>query len=247
MEYDYGFEYAFPDAMEGAAEGFATGVAGVSLGIFAVVYLLMLAFSVVTYVLYAVGLYRIAKRRGIHHAWLAWIPVGSEWLLGSIADHYQYVAKHKVTKRRKVMLTLSIILWLIIIATIVSLVGMVLAAPAAEAATTASDMGGMIAMIALMVVCWLGYMGVGIALMVFYYIAAYDLFRSCKPSYDVLFLVFGILFSVTMPFFVFACSGSDAGMPVRRQRPAPQIPYEQPCQPEPPVVETELVDDQTEL
>lgn len=239
MGYDYGFEQVFPDAMEGAAEGFATGVAGVSLGIFAIVWLLMMAFAVVTYVLNAVGMYRIAKRRGIHHAWLAWIPIGSEWLLGSIADHYQYVAKHKITKRRKIMLTLSIILWLIVIAMIVSVVGMIISA-AAETAST-------ITMIALLLITYLGYFGVGIALMVFYYIAAYDLFRSCKPSYDVLFLVFGILFNVTMPFFIFACSGSDQGMPDRRQRPAPQIPYEQPYQPEPPVVETELVDDQTEL
>lgn len=242
MGYDYGFEYAFPDAMEGAAEGMVAGAAGLSLGIIAIVYLLMLALGVVSYVLYAVGLYRVAKRRGIHHAWLAWVPIGSEWLLGSIADHYQYVAKHKITKRRKIMLTLSIILWVILAGMVASIVGLVLMAP-----DTTGAMGGSIAMIALMVITYLGYLGVGIALMVFYYIAAFDLFRSCKPSYDVLFLVFGILFNVTMPFFVFACSGSDAGMPVRRPRPTPQINYEQPNQPEPPLVETELMDDQTDL
>ena len=104
MQYEYDFEYMFPEMMEGAA----TGVLGLVAGIFLIVYLLALAFSVISYVLGAVGMYRIAKRRGIHHAWLSWIPVGSSWLLGSISDHYQYVVKQKVTKRRKILLILSI-------------------------------------------------------------------------------------------------------------------------------------------
>ena len=97
-----GFEYILPDMMGGAATGIVTGV-------FLLVYLFAMAFSLVAYVLGAVGLYRIAKRRGIHHGWLAWIPIGSNWLLGSISDHYQYVVKQKVTRRRKVLLTLSLI------------------------------------------------------------------------------------------------------------------------------------------
>ena len=109
MGYDYGFEYYFPDAMEGAAEGVLVGAAGIFAGIFLIVYLLCMAFSVVSYVLSAVGMYRIAKRRGIHNAWLAWVPVGNGWLLGSISDHYQYVAKHKTTKRRRVLLILQLI------------------------------------------------------------------------------------------------------------------------------------------
>ena len=104
MQYEYDFEYMFPEMMEGAA----TGMLGLVAGIFLIVYLLALAFSVISYVLGAVGMYRIAKRRGIHHAWLSWIPVGSSWLLGSISDHYQYVVKQKVTKRRKILLILSI-------------------------------------------------------------------------------------------------------------------------------------------
>lgn len=48
--------------------------------------------SVALYVLCALGLYTIAKRRGIRHAWLAWVPVASAWVLGSIADDYK--ARH---------------------------------------------------------------------------------------------------------------------------------------------------------
>ena len=44
--------------------------------------------SIAVYVLYALGLYTIAQRRGIANAWLAWIPMGNLWILGCIADDY---------------------------------------------------------------------------------------------------------------------------------------------------------------
>ena len=229
----YGFDYDF--SLPAMGEGLAVGAAGVVLAVLVIVLLVMLALSFVSYVLGAVGLYRIAKRRGIHHAWLAWIPVGNAWLLGSISDHYQYVAKHKTTGRRKVLLILQIITCLFS-----ALYGF--AAAMMEIFST----GGNVGMVALSVIAYLAVMGLSIAAMVFSYIAYYDLFASCRPGSAVLFLVLGIFFSFTLPFFVCACSGSDRGMPARRvNRPAPQIP----CQPEPeeiPVVETEIVEDITE-
>lgn len=232
MGYDYSFEYEFPGAMEGTAEGIATGI-------FLIFYLLMLGFSLVSYVLNAVGMYRIAKRRGIHHAWLAWIPIGNNWLLGSISDHYQYVAKKKVTGRRKILLLLNIILFVV---TCLFAVGV---AAIAVGHTGGTD-GAIVLGVALGVITYLGMLGLSIAITVFCYIAYYDLFQSCRPNNSVLFLVLGILFNVTLPFFVFACSGSDKGMPARRaQQPPVQIPYQEPmaAEEEIPVVEAEAVDD----
>ena len=242
MGYEYGFEYAFPEGMENAAEGAMMGAVGVIAGVFLIVYLLAMAFGVVSYVLNAVGMYRIAKRRGIHHAWLAWIPVGSSWLLGSISDHYQYVAKQKVTKRRRVMLILAIICFVAVVFLFCGCLGVFAAEEAAEITA------GLIVSVVLMTAGYLGTMGLSIALTVFCYIAYFDLFRSCKPKNDVLFLVLSIIFNVTLPFFVFACSGSDEGMPVRRpQQPPQQIPvepvYAEPAAEEIPVVEAEIVDD----
>lgn len=240
MGYDYGFEYAFPDAMEGMAEGAFVGVAGIATGIFLIVYLLALAFSVISYVLNAVGMYRIAKRRGIHHAWLAWIPIGSQWLLGSISDHYQYVAKKKITGRRKALLILNSIL-----AVVSGVFSSAAVAMLSYAEPAPGDMSGMILVIGVLAVAYLLVLGLGIAATVFRYIAHYDLFQSSKPGSAVLFLVLGILFNVTLPFFVFACSNSDQGMPARRpQQPAQQIPqqWEAPEE-EIPVVEAEVVED----
>ena len=239
MGYDYNFEYAFPEVAEGALIG--------AVGIVATVVLLILlvcsALALVCYVLKAVGMYRIAKRRGIHHAWLAWVPIGCNWLLGSISDHYQYVAKQKVTSKRKVLLILSLILVACLFVLIGGVVALVLATEG-----MAGD-AAMVLAVALMLIAYLGMLGLAIAITVFCYIAYYDLFRSCKPGNAVLFLVLSIIFNVTLAFFVFACSKSDEGMPERRPRdPAPQIP-DVPAAPETPeaeetsVVEGEIVED----
>lgn len=234
------FYYEFPDAMEGMAEGAFVGAAGLIAGLVMIVYLLAMAFSVVSYVLNAVGMYRIAKRRGIHHAWLSWIPVGNSWLLGSISDHYQYVAKKKITGRRKALLVMNIIL---------AVMGSVVVAGATLifSFTTGPEdlMGSGILLMGLLVIAYLVLFGLSIAVLVVSYVAYYDLFQSSKPNYAVLFLILGIVFNVTLPFFVFACGNSDKGMPERRPRQPVEQLYEEeePVAEGIPVVEAEIVED----
>ena len=238
---EYGFEYDF--SLPPIAEDMAIGVAGVAVAFALILVLLMLALSIVSYVLGSTGMYRIAKRRGIHHAWLAWVPVGNSWLLGSISDHFQYVVKKKNTGRRKVLLILQL-------ATVVLSGGY---GAAIAAATIAEGDAGSIGAVALSVIIYLIMLGAAIATMVFAYISYYDLFSSCRPGSAVLFLVLGIFFGFTLPFFVFACSGTDMGMPAKRE---PQKPAQIPATPEPviphepeqiPVVEAELVDEPEDM
>ena len=234
------FYYEFPETMEGITEGAFVGAAGLFAGIVMIVYLLALAFSIVSYVLNAVGMYRIAKRRGIHHAWLSWIPVGSSWLLGSISDHYQYVAKKKITSRRKALLVMNIIL---------AVLGSVVVAGAALIFSFTAGpedlMGSRILLVGLLVIAYLALIGLSLAVVVVSYVAYYDLFQSCKPNCAVLFLILGVVFNVTLPFFVFACGSFDGGMPERRPRqPVGQPLAEEETFPEEiPVVETEIVED----
>jgi len=63
------------------------------------------------YIMRALGLYRIAKRRNIHNPWLAWIPCGCDWLLGSISDHYQHVTYGKHRYCRVLLLIVSMLTW----------------------------------------------------------------------------------------------------------------------------------------
>ena len=52
-------------------------------------------------------------------------------------------------------------------------------------------------------------------LIVFQYIATYDLFMSCTPKNAVLFLVLNLLFGLGA-VFIFACRNKDEGMPPRK-------------------------------
>lgn len=65
--------------------------------------------GIVAYVLTALGMYSIAKRRGIKNPWLAWIPVADMWVLGCISDQYRHVAKGQVCNKRKSLLILTIV------------------------------------------------------------------------------------------------------------------------------------------
>lgn len=76
--------------------------------------------SVALYVLQALGLYTIAKRRGIANPWLAWIPFGVVWILGSIADDYR-ARCGKPTKHRVVMLVLSIVVLVLAVVALVTM------------------------------------------------------------------------------------------------------------------------------
>ena len=76
--------------MAPGAELMDAGV-GLLLGVYGVIFGVSLIFGIVSYIFRGIGLYQIAKRRRIHHPWLSWIPVGDQWILGSVADQYQYL------------------------------------------------------------------------------------------------------------------------------------------------------------
>ena len=46
-------------------------------------------FGVVLYVLMSIGLYRLASKAGIQHAWLSWIPIGNFYILGMLLSSIQ--------------------------------------------------------------------------------------------------------------------------------------------------------------
>ena len=74
-----------------------------------VIYFFTIAFSVVAYILTGKSLSAIARRRGIEKPWMAWVPIGSDWLLGCISDQYRYVVHGQERNARGKLLKLGII------------------------------------------------------------------------------------------------------------------------------------------
>ena len=216
------FMYDFNSAMGASAEDtFALS--------FLIVYLIMMlfysAFGILSYVLNSLGTYTIASRRGIKNAWLAWIPLGSSWILGSISDHYQ-AAKGKIKRKRVVLLTLEIILYVVLFMVMGSLFGMVFQMISyGDATITDQQAMEMMGSMGSVFVGYFAMFGIAIALMVVYYFCLYDLYNSCRPENSVLYLVLSILISFITPFLIFSCRKKDLGMP------APQPQYQPQYQP----------------
>lgn len=195
--------------------GDAVGVLAVVVVIWLILALLSFAYSVTMYVLQSLGLYTIAQRRGIHRPWLSWVPVANLWILGSISDQYQYVAKGKVRNRRKLLLGLAIALYAVVLVFYVSYFAMlfqVIGTALKEGSLNSQIIGTILGMSGTSIVVAV----LGILVAVFSYIAYYDLFQSCNPNNASAFLVLSILFNFLLPIFVFVSRKKDLGMPPRR-------------------------------
>lgn len=55
-----------------------------SLG--AMLIVIVIAISIIPYILYATGLSSVARKCGIRHTWYAWLPIARKHLLAEIAD-----------------------------------------------------------------------------------------------------------------------------------------------------------------
>ena len=186
--------------------------------------------AIVSYILGSLGFYTIANRRGIQHAWLAWVPVANFWLIGCISDQYQWVRFHKRTYKRTILLVLGILqavaIVVLVVLAIVLVVQMMAAGggydpdmldqPMYETEMGVEDltpeiMGAMLGMLAAYVVLLL----TSLPLLIIQYIALYDVFRSCDSTSSTLYLLLSIFLGISA-FLVFAVRDKDYGMPPRQ-------------------------------
>ena len=188
-------------------------IASVVVGIVAATAVCALAIGIALFVFRAISIYKIARRRGISNAWLAWVPVCSEWILGSVAHQYQYVVKGRVKNRRLPLFLLSVILLglriagaALSISTVTSVIRFVLTGAGFP------DVGRLV----LLAVASTVQTGGMIACLVIRGFVMYDVYTSCTSRNNVLFLVLGLLFRVLEPVFLFACRNKEEGMPPRR-------------------------------
>lgn len=177
--------------------------------------------GIISYVLRSLGLYTISKRRGINHPWMSWVPVLDLWVLGCISDQYQYVVNGKVKNKRKWMLGLNIalaVVYIVLFVFVGILMGGIIAGTVGgmgEEYLLSKVVGPAVAML----ICLIPLTVLAIAVMILRYISLYDLYTSCTPQNNVLFLVLSIFMSVTEAFFIFFLRNKEGGMPPRRQQP----------------------------
>ena len=198
--------------------------------------------SILAYILQALALYTIAKRRGIRKPWLAWIPFGNSWILGSLSDQYHYVTKRTIKNRRKLLLGLEIASSALVVAVVAALVVIIiqffvgaggLMAGWLEAANTgeieavlngmqnAEHFESFAGIIVFLLAAIVPLIGVAVAYQIVFWMAMYDLFRSCEPekstTYLVISLVGNFIVSGLYSVMMMLCKDKDLGMPPRKQ------------------------------
>lgn len=201
------FGYEISSALEGLVWSGAMSVVnffGIGLGI-------------VMYILQSLGLYTIACRRQLKNPWLAWLPIGNMWILGSLSDQYQRATTGRIRNRRKILVGLHIAIVVLTVVLLFACLGTIIGG--------IISMGGMRAMsqaqvwemvatplltsVGIFLLLWVVAM-IGVVIQ---YIALYDLYRSCDPKNGVLYLVLSLFFSNLLAVFVFLCREKDEGMP----------------------------------
>ncbi len=189
--------------------------------VIAVYLLMMLVVFFVSAALYAMqshGLYTIAKRREIRRPWLAWLPLGNMWILGSISDQYRYVTKREVKNKRIGLLFLTLLIWMTLAAILTVLISFWI-----RVSDVATDSYMLSILMRQAYATMLALTALGLILsalvisgVVVQYMAVYDLYASCQPENRTAFLLLSILIPVIMPVLMFLCRKKDLGMPPRR-------------------------------
>ena len=155
--------------------------------------------GLVLWIIRSGSLRTVARRRGIRNTWLAWLPVGYEWVLGAVSDQYRHLARGRVNSRRKVLAVLAAVMYAANLACGTVVLLSVFEVTPGEVFLPAG--------VALLCLSW----GVNLAATVFHHIGCFDLYRSCDPQNAVVYLLLGIILPVTEPFFYFSCRRKDLG------------------------------------
>ncbi len=152
-----------------------------------------LALAIVIYIFTGLSLYTIANRRNIENAWLAWVPIGSSWIAGMLADQYMMIARGQTTKYRYFAtwftagnLALTIVLLLI------PFPYMVMNSTIASFFFLAS--------------------GLSITSAVFLFISLHKIYLSCKGVPCGGIMALSIIFPYVLPFFLFSMRHRDDGL-----------------------------------
>ena len=179
------------------------------------------------YVLTSLGLFCMARNRSVPHAWLAWIPLVRLYAAGSLSDQYQYVVRGKIRYRRRLLLILNLITGLLFLL-FLNLVNKFLSEELLESILRFVYTGSFIpdsfwvhSPGALFHACGALALLLPLVLLrqIFYFMALWDIFRSCNQENAVIFLIISILFSFTRPVFLFFSRNLEYGMPPRKAVP----------------------------
>ena len=189
----YGFYGDYSDFGVGTSVGL-----GALMGVYILILLFAFAVGLVIWLLQSIGVYKMAKTAGINNAWLAFIPIGFQYVLGKLAE---------VPTGNKKPLRYGVILPLLSVGAFVVYIALFFVALVAGITSGfAGDYTGEgfeNTLWLLLSVAELIMIPVSILISVFTYIALYRVYKLFDPNNAVIYLVLSILISILQPIFLF--------------------------------------------
>lgn len=200
-EYNYDFNYGNG---YGNFYGIENSVLG---GIFIALILFVmfaLAVSLVCYIINAIGLYTLAKRRGNKNAYFAFIPIASAYLTGEIADSIGLTMNKKTGYARKILL-----LYIVSFAIPFASFPLTIISTITSSILKTYSANALLSWIS--IILSVASSIVSICCQVYVYISLYKIYKEYVPTRATLYLVLGIIFPVTAPFFMFSIRNKKSG------------------------------------
>lgn len=185
------------------------------------VLIISLMISIAFFLLKGYNLFGIARRRGLKKAWLSWIPVGQDWIRGSISDQYCYLTAGKIQHRRVILSVVSAVYLILGTAGVIMMIRHLSLAVAGMIGLGNPHQAGYHLSHVIITAGSLGFVTIfiWIARIILHHMCMYDLYRSADPNNDTVMTVLGIVVPVLEIFFLFYVREKDDGMPPRRDRP----------------------------
>lgn len=180
------------------AESLASGLGvGALIAIIVAVYGSIFVVGILNYILSSIGLYKIAKRRGLSNPWLAWIPVTSFWIIGGIAGEYD--DKRGIGRSWKKALLASMLV------VIVSLVLMIVMAVVMVAFAASASGGAAIAVLVLMIALYAAVIVAALAYSVCMFISLFKIYESTYTEKALKYMIISLIVPLGQGICLFCC------------------------------------------
>ena len=221
-----------PFDMLGSDEMTAVGLVLILL----LVYLAILGIGIITYVLQSLAMYTIADRRRIPNAWLAWLPFGNVWILGSIVDH-QEGQRGVDRKWRRLLLTLNLVYSFGFVLAYVGVLvaAMILALTEGMSGGDEDMFASMCGILVAFYIALILVVVVSTAAAALQYICIYKLYEELVPEKAIKYFLISLLVPLGQAICLTKCKNSTVGVPQPAMTYAPAMRY-QPVVPETPVI-----------
>lgn len=162
--------------------------------------------GIAIYLLESISVYKMAKSAEIKNPWLAFIPVASDWVFGTLAEKYK---KKNGTKSARFGIILPVLEGIVLIEAIALTIFTVISVKeitgyALDAVNTSAEMAPEQFMSLIpVIILYFALMAVAIAYAVVFFIALWRVYSSFDKSNATLYIVLSVIFTISVPIILF--------------------------------------------